>query len=214
MKKVLLSTLAVAVVVGSTQQVRAQENAHPPHQIGLIDMAFVFQEYDKFKLLREDLKAELEKSDAQARDMAQKMQTLQVRMKDLKQGGDEYVEQETKLLNMKSRFEAFRAAEQRRLMRRESEIYKTIYLEVADAVRDYAKYYHYTLILRFSRKGVDDTAVPGDVVQGMNRLVVYYEQGDDVTDKVLAFLNRKYGQITRGAAGTQTGTRRPGTDTR
>ena len=77
-------------------------------------------------------------------------------------------------------------------MRRESQIYKTVYLEVSDAVQKYADYYKYTLIIRFDRQGLDDKATPPEVVQRMNKQVVFHRTDDDITDAVLQYLNRLY----------------------
>ena len=206
MKRYLISALAItALGLPAFPDTAAGQNQAAaevlPHKVGLIDMGHVFQEYDKFKLLRDELKTEIEASDASAKQFLDQSQTLQAKIKEFKQDSQKYVEIEKQLLQVKSDFEAFRAGAQRDLMRRESQIYKSVYMEVADAVREYAKYYKYTLVIRFNRKNVGASEAPGDIVQGMNRQVVYFQDRDDITDKVLRYLNNNYRkQAARPAA--------------
>ena len=204
MKKIIVSALTCIILVSSTSVTRAQGAAAPatPHKVGLIDMAHVFQEYEKFKLLREDLKAEIEKSDATAKQFMTSMQQLQGKIKELKQGSPDYVKYEKQLLTRKSEFEAFRSGAQRDLMRRESQIYKQVYLETVAAVKQYCKYYKYTLVIRFNRKSVTETEAPGEIVQGMNRQVVYHQEQDDITEKILQYLNSNYQKSQAGARKT------------
>lgn len=216
MKKLILSLSAIAVLAISAtapQAVQAQAKPSIAHKVGLIDMAHVFQNYKKFEVLREDLKAEIAQSDQEAKKMADQMKSLQEQMKELKPDSQNYIDAEKRLLKMKSEFDAFTQGARRDLMRRESEIYKTIYLEVADAVQKYAQYYKYTLVIRFNREGLDDKATPPEVVQRMNKQVVYYQPEDDITDSVLQYLNRVYdesgsGGAARSARGTTGGTQR------
>lgn len=203
MKRVLLSALTIAIC--ATTVVTAQTTTAPtPAKVGLIDMAKVFQDYDKFKALRENLKVKIERSDAKAKQLAGAVTNLQTQMKDLKPGGPKYAQLEKALLNARGDFEAFRAGEQRELMRQESAIYKQIYVEVTRAVAAYAQYKKYTLVIRFSPKGAEDSETPQQIVDSMNRQVVYHRQDDDITQPVLNYLNRNYKKTAGGApaAGT------------
>ena len=199
----ILAVLATTIALGTQAHAQARQAApaaSAPHKVGLIDMAHVFQEYEKFKVLREDLKAEIERTDAQARQSLDQVTGVQTRIKEFKQGSPEYVQLEKQLLDAKSKYDAFRAGAQRDLMRKESKIYKQIYLEVSDAVKKYADVYSYTLIMRFSRKTVDDSTTPPEIVQGMNKQVVYFRSDDDITDKVLRYLNNQYQNTGGGSA--------------
>ena len=103
---------------------------------------------------------------------------------------------ETKMLKLKGEFDAFRASVQRELVRKESQIYKQVYVEVSKTVQQYCQYYNYTLVMRFSRKSVDESEAPGDIVNGMNRQVVYFQPQDDITDSVLKVLNQRWEKKT------------------
>ena len=96
-------------------------------------------------------------------------------------------------------FETFRRAASREFLKKESQIYLQVYNETSSAVEKYAKYHKYTLIIRFNREELD-TENPQNLLQGMNRQVVYHQTEDDITPSVLEFLNRKYNTNTAPAA--------------
>jgi Skp family chaperone for outer membrane proteins len=223
-KRILTSALAFAILTGSftmTQTANAQtKSAAQPHKVGLIDMAYVFQEYEKFKVLRQDLKAEIERSDTKAKQFMTQSQTLQAKLKEFKSGSADYIKYEKLLLTLKAEFDGYRASAQRDLMRRESKIYKQVYMDVSAAVKEYCKHYDYTLVMRFNRKSVSESDAPNDIVQGMNRQVVFFQTQDDITDRVLLYLNKNYGKPaaqqvrgrSSGTPATPTSARRPTTN--
>ncbi len=215
MRKVIASAVALAILAGYlgtswSQNTGTQRPAAKPvpHRVGLIDMARVFKEYDKFEALRGGLKGEIQSSDQKAKAMALQVQKLQAEMKNFKQGTDAYISRESQLTKLASDFEAFRKVAQRDFLRKESQIYRTIYLEAVDVVQKYAEYYNYTLVLRFNGEKLD-TADPQKLIQGLNRQVVYHRNDDDITDSVLEFLNRQYGAAAKKPASTRT-SQKPG----
>jgi outer membrane protein len=192
------------MVSGNT--VSAQDAA-APSRVGLIDMAHVFKNYEKFKALRDDLKNEITSSDNQAKAMATRIKTVQDQLKTFNEGSPEYLEKEKELAKSASDFEAFRKVAQRDFLRKEAEIYKTVYLEVADAVKLYAQHYKYAVILRFNREDIQTSSNPEEVLQSMNRQVVYFYAKDDITESVLQYLNKKY--ATTGGTAAKPGAAQP-----
>ena len=214
MKRIITSAIAFAILTGTavltgafTTTASAQgakTRAEMPHKVGLIDMAYVFQEYTEFKMLREDLKSEIERSESKAKQYMAQSQTLQGKLRESKQGSDLYVQTEKQLLQLKGDFEAYKSGIQRDLMRKESKIYKAVYVKVAKVVQQYCDHFDYTLVMRFNRKSVNDSEAPGDIVQGMNRQVVYFQQRDDITDAVLKVLNQNYSKSASAGARRRT----------
>ena len=203
MKKVILSASAVAVLVAgltlagsargqNTKGAGAAEAEQIPHKVGLIDMAHVFKKYHKFDNLREDLKAEIAKSEEQVRRLAEEIKAIQGQLKELKEGSDDYKVVEQKFLKKTSDFETFRKSQQREFLRQESQIYKTVYVEASNLVQRYAKSYQYTLIIRFNREDPEASENPQEVMQRMNKQVVYYREDDDITESIVEALNQRY----------------------
>ena len=206
MKKLIQSASVVAILAGVmslegtawSQTAKPPREAKPapaadaqPHRVGLIDMAHVFKNYRKFEYLREDLKAQIASSEQEAKQMAEDIKRLQVEMKELKEGSPEFGAKEKKLAELSAKFETFRRSTQREILKEESAIYHTIYMEVADAVKKYSKFYKYTLVLRFNREDLNPED-PQGLIQGMNRQVVFHHPEDDMTDSVLQHLNDRF----------------------
>ncbi len=194
MKKLILSLLAIAVVSTTASSVQAQSAAAATggHRIGLIDMAHVFQNYKKFEALRTDLQAEIEKSDAEAKVMVERLQQMQSEIKKYDAGAPQYEQYEKQILDEKGKFDSFRASTQRQLARRESEMFKPIYTDVTAAATAYAKHAKYDHVMRYNRKGIDDTTNPQEAVQTMNKTFIYTNADNDITDVVLNYLNQTY----------------------
>ncbi len=194
---VMLATLALAYQSPLTAQEAAPAAPaadRSPSRVGLIDMAMVFEGYDKFKVLRDELSAEIEKSDAEAKVMVERMQQKQKDLQEsgLQPGSPEYEQAERGLLDAKGEFESFRAATQRRLARRESDMFKVIYADASGMVQRYAEHVGYTVVIRFDSKGIEDETAPAEAVQRMNKQVVYHRPENDITKIVLSALNREY----------------------
>lgn len=209
MKKFIVCLASVALGVGMLVGSRAgygQENkAAVPHQIGLIDMAHVFKEYKKFKALSDALKAEVEAVDNDAKVKVEELQSLQAQLKSgtLAEGSPDFAAKEQQLVTKAAELETFRKQKQREFLRKEADIYKQVYLEVQDAVQQYAQYFNYTLIMRFSRDQVEGAENPQEIIQSMNRPVVYHRNKDDLTEPILKYLNDQYAKVaTRPAAPT------------
>ncbi len=172
--------------------------AAPTHQIGLIDMAHVFKNYDKFKSMTEDMQGAAKAAQDKAEAMVQEMKTIQETMKGLTEGSADYTKQENQILRLQTELESYRKVQQREFLRKEAEIYKTVYMDVQSAVQKYAKYYKYTLVLRFNRQSVDAAENPQEIITSMNRQVVHYREQDDLTDPILKFLNDEYARDSAG----------------
>ncbi|MGE3316251.1 MAG: OmpH family outer membrane protein, partial [Planctomycetaceae bacterium] len=79
-------------------------------------------------------------------------------------------------------------------------IYKKIYLEVSDIVERYATKFDYTLVIRFNRDDAESSDNPQEIMQRMNKQVVYFRASDDITDSVLEYLNKTYNRTAAGSA--------------
>lgn len=184
----LLAVLAPASLPAQQQQ---QQPAAAPHQVALIDMAHIFKNYEKFTALTDSLQKEIEQSDEQAKTHVQNIQRLQEQLAsgNLAEGSADFSRIEGELLQAQTGLETFKRSTQRDFLRREAELYKTIYLEVEAAVKQYSRYFGYTLVLRFSRENVDSAQNPQDVINGLNRQVIFFQTRDDITEPILDHLN-------------------------
>ncbi|WP_175517437.1 OmpH family outer membrane protein [Planctomicrobium piriforme] len=217
MKKLCLALALAAASAPSSLWAQAPAATAPAaatpaatHQVGLIDMAHVFKNYQKFSALTESLQSEIEQTDSEAKALVQKFQQLQGQLSSgsLQEGSPEFTRIESDMLKAQTDLESFKRVAQRDFLRKEAEIYKTVYLEVEDAVQRYASYYKYTLVLRFSRDNVNEATDPKEIINGMNRQVVHFRSEDDITDPILDYLNSAWQKQNGGlpAAGAATKT--------
>jgi Skp family chaperone for outer membrane proteins len=165
-----------------------------PAQVGLIDMAHVFKNSYKFLSLTEALQKEIEAADGEAKGLVQKIQELQGQLNsgNLKPESPDYDKLVEQIAKSKAELETFKRVSQQKFLRKEADIYKSVYLDVEDAVRRYATYYKYTLVLRFDRNALENDDNPREVMNGLNRQVIHYRTQDDMTDPVLKFLNKEW----------------------
>lgn len=165
--------------------------AEAPHKIALIDMGRVFKEYKKIEVLKEDWKAEFSVSEENAKKMTAQVQQVIEQMKDFKPGSPEYINLEKKQTDLGAKLGAFKQTAQRELLRKEADLLKTVYLEAMDVVEKFAVKFGYTLVMRFN----SDTFEGEDMSKMqlvMNRVIVYHQAEDDLTDGVIKFLNRQF----------------------
>lgn len=217
MKKLIVSLSAVAALLAvllTATQTRGQQGGAQagaprqarPHQIGLIDMAYVFNNYQKFKDLQEGVQAGLKSTQDQAQKLIDQMKAEGERIKsgEIKQDSPEYRQIEAKLIGFQAQLDAMGKVAQADNLRKEAEIYKQIYLEVQENIKIYANAYGYTLIIRFDRENVADSTDPQQVLQRLTRQVVYHRSEDDLTEVILNHMNAQYAKTSGRPANTAT----------
>lgn len=185
-------TLAVCFATPLVAQNSSAEKVAAKHQIGLIDMAHVFKNYEKFLALTDALQSEISSSDTEMKEKVEQGKTLQEQMKALKAGSPEFEKLEGDLLTVQADLKKLQLKKRREFMRKEAEIYKEVFLDVREAVGRYSRYYKYTLILRFDRSGLAVADQPQDIVEGLNQQVLYHRNRDDLTDPILNYLNEQW----------------------
>jgi outer membrane protein len=169
-----------------------------PHKIGLIDIEYIFDNYDKFKILKEEQVAELQDLDAEFKKKAQVIQAAQQEMRTFNEGTPEYTLREQKLTKQIADFEALRNQTKRDVQRKQAKVLQTIYQEVQDTVKKVCNRDGYTVVLKFNRDGVTSTD-PQKAMQSFARPVVYYREPDDISQIVLNYLNSQYGRSGNAA---------------
>lgn len=194
MKHLLFSLVISVLAEGVTWGQTPAPVTKSQHQVGLIDMAHIFQNYQKFTALTDSLQAEIKATDEQTQRMVEQMKTQQsvLTSGNLTEASPEFLKAEAELLAMQTELQAFQRKAQREFLTKEANIYKTVYMEVEDAVTRYATYYKYTLVIRFNRQDVDTAENPRDIISGMNRQVVYHRPDDDLTQVILDYLNTEW----------------------
>jgi Skp family chaperone for outer membrane proteins len=171
-----------------------------PHKVALIDMGHVFTEYEKMKGLKDDLAAEFKDAELKAKGFVENMKKLQEELGQFKEGSAEHKAREAQIAKMTSEFQTFRQVAAKELDRKSAKAHLTIYQEVQDVIEQFCDYYHYTLVIRFSREELNSSD-PQKLIQGLNRQVVYHRPTDDLTNGVIKYLNERYAKATQANPG-------------
>jgi len=168
-----------------------------PHKIALIDMTYIFKNYEKLKYRETELKAEFEDLRGELEKKRKKGLDMEAELKDYKQDSPEFDAKKQKLDKLAQDLQFDTKQVQIKMQKEQARMTLEIYHEVHDVVERFCKQYNYTLVLQFSRSEVNSTD-PQRLMQVINQPVVYYrktESGkckDDLSEPVVKHLNREY----------------------
>lgn len=207
MRKLILAATGIVCLTGATyflgnawgQAKKGAAAEDGPHRIALVDMNHVFKEYEKMKVLQEDLAAELKDSDLKARGYVDNLKKMQEELGQFKEGSAEHKQRETQLVKLSAEFQTFKQVTNKELDRKQAKALLAVYQEAQDVVERFCEYYQYTLVIRFSRDELN-TSDPQKLMQGLNRQVMYHRPSDDITVGVVKELNRRYTAANPGMA--------------
>ena len=224
--KRLSCCLAIVALVLSTAIASAQTAYRPPSNtqqqypaaqaarpavgnIAVLDMTRVFKEHARFKSLQDSMKAEvqgidgaLKKENDVIRDMAEDLRQFNI-------GTPEYTRLDSEITNRKAKLQADVQLQRKKLMLREAEMFHSVYEEVSREVEAIAQSRGLLMVVQYAETK-SDPGRPDSVMQNLNKQVVWHSQSIDITDEVIARVNRG-GSNYNGTASRPTSTtaRRP-----
>jgi Skp family chaperone for outer membrane proteins len=168
-----------------------------PHRVGLIDIGYVFEHYEKLKHLNAEMKAEAKEAQDKYIAKQKRGQALQEEMKALDEGSADYQTRETKLVKLAAELETEKKVLGNEFQKKQAKMVHQVYLEIHDAVEKFCDRYKFTVVLKFNRVDLSSTD-PAKVNQLMSQPVLYHRNRDDLTDGVVKYLNEKYLQTAGG----------------
>lgn len=205
MRKLILTAIGFICLAGTSyffnaawgQAARKDAAADDvPHRVGLIDMSYVMQNYEKVKYLNEELKSDAQEEQTKWTAKRKRAQDLLTEIKDYQEGTPEFTARQTKLDKLGAELEGDKKIVENKMRRASAKMLHTVYLEVQDTVEKFANRYQFTLVLQFNR--AEGNSDPNKIMQMMQQPVVYYRKGkddkgqDDLSQRVVDYLNREY----------------------
>jgi Skp family chaperone for outer membrane proteins len=195
----------VAPLVGQTPQAIPQSphsyNA-ATHGVAVVDISYIFKNHQRFtaamKMMQEEMKAIEEKLKV-AREQITKLEEEKNR---LNVGTEPYRQLDDQLARKMADFNLEMGRIRKDFLDREAKEYYKTYLEIVDAVGQYATARNIGLVIRFNGEPVDPNRRE-DVLREINKPVVYQNR-IDITPDVLGLLNRDAPRL-----GTQPGVGQP-----
>ena len=206
MRTLLLSLAAVALASMPASFANAQTgnpagaNA-PQYGIAVVDVSWIFKNYNSFRGKMDAMKQEMQAADAGLKADRDRIQKLEEERNDMKPGSEEFKRLDEQLAREKADFNIKAGKIRRDFLDREAVVYYDTYQEVNKAVSYYAQNKKIGLVLRFNGDKVDP-AKREDVLRAINQPIVY-QNSIDITPDVLAMLNpqssaqRANGSVTK-----------------
>lgn len=195
--------LLVAVLVGTLSSLfmwgvsAAQGQGRPAAtgadaRVALVDIAYIFKNYDKFTRLYEQMKSEVKQREKEIGDAQNELKSLLNQKQQFTPDSPNYKQVEQKLAQRKADLEVMAEGSRREFTQKEASLYHQTYQEVEAAIKSYAEYNKISLVLRASRDPEESTANnPQEVIKEVSQMVIYALPHMDITDAILEMLNAK-----------------------
>jgi Skp family chaperone for outer membrane proteins len=200
-------------------------SARPPRpvpalRIACLDMAEVLRQYKKSDDILQDVKAQFDAGNAKIQQLVGQGRDLEKSLQDgtLDKESSEYTEREKKVIQLSVNVKNFKSVKEKELKAGQAKALLGIYRDVAAVTQQLAEQNGYGLVLRIDREAAAARSYQS-ITQTLNESVLRHDPRDDITDVVVAQLNRQYdaaaggeSNATRGgtAAGTKSAKSNPG----
>lgn len=196
MKKTPLLAIMAAGVLSlcfTLESMAQQPGARPaaaPAQNGfagktvLIDINRIFKEHTQFNEAMDQLKNEADALDVQMKKEGAQLRNQEIGLQKLSPGSADYKRMEESVIRAKADY-ALKVQQQRReFLMREAKIYSQAYQQIEYAVDQFCQANGILLVFRFMSDPIDDKS-PDSILSSLNKPVVWYNRGLDITDYIL-----------------------------
>jgi len=197
--------MAALVAACSALTAQAQGTAPPRPTVAIIDLSYVFKNYTKFNEMTASMKRQVEAADAQLKGRQEELKKIAEQFSSLPLGSPERNKLEEQATQMDADIKVEIATQRKDFLRQEAQIYYNVYQEVQETIKTYCERNGILLVMRFNGEPPDPNN-PQEVMQDLNKAVVYYHRAIDITFPIKEAL-----ELTRPTAGQQRPAGNPGT---
>jgi len=204
----IVVSLALSVAMAQQRPYNQGGTPQPPTGIALLDVSRVFKNHARFTAMMKEMKADVEMAEATMKKERETINNMLDQLKGLKPGTPDYKQLEQMIAERQANMNVNVQLQRKDFLVREARIYNAVYQELEAQVRQYASAMGITLVLRYNGDPVDPEN-PEDILRNINKPVVHFTQGMDITDIILQQLNERAGgaRMTTNPQGSGT---RPG----
>jgi Skp family chaperone for outer membrane proteins len=182
------AVVSMCVVVAQAQTPNPAGANASKYGVAVVDIPYIFKNYEKFRATSETMKKEMETIDASVKAERANLAKAEQLRNSFQQGSAEYKKHDEELARMMAEFQLKTSKLQKDFMERQAKLYYQTYLEVVDAVNTYARSHNIGMVLRFNGEPVNPDRRE-DVMRDINKQVVTQDH-IDITPDVLTLLNR------------------------
>lgn len=202
--KLQLLTFGVLVIVLSSMSAAVAQQQNPAgsnssrFNIAVVDVSYVFKNYQQFRTSMDAMKEEMTSAEGQLKSERDQVQSRESERADFKVGSPEFKKLDEDIARLKAEFNLKAGRIRKDFLEREAKVYYQTYLEVSNIVKYYAQQHDIGLVLRFNGDQIDPNRRES-VLRAINDPIVN-QNNIDITPDILALLNRNNESASGGVA--------------
>jgi Skp family chaperone for outer membrane proteins len=164
-----------------------------PSRIAFVGMRQILENYKKSADVLQEVREFEEANKAKISQMLTEGRELEKPMIDgsLSRDTPEYADRETKVKQLASRAHTAKTIADAELKQHQSRAMMAVYRDVVGAVQQFAEQNRYDLVLQVDREALEAKSFR-TIQQTMAQAIVHRDDRDDLTDEVIAWLNKSY----------------------
>lgn len=167
----------------------APASAAAPGSIAVIDVTYILDHYSRLKQATDAFKRDMDLAEAQLKKERDVMAKKAEKLKTFKPGTPEFKALEEEIIKAESDWKLRVNRQKGEFAERDANNFLKAYQEMTAAVKTYAERNNIALVMRFNGAPIDSTN-PQAVQMELSKLVMHYSKDIDITDQILAELNR------------------------
>jgi Skp family chaperone for outer membrane proteins len=187
----IVGLLGVAAFLGRSLAQPAGAPAAAP-RIAFCDLVSVFNEYERAKDLTEQLSQIRTSVEAERVQRQKKIDALSRELENYKKGSQQYERTAEDLMRQDIDLQAYLRYQEQVALRKHRAMTQEMYAEIVDTVTKIAVQQGYTIVMQKEQAELNTTDTNAMLQQIYNRKILYFAPSLDITETVLATLNRQY----------------------
>jgi Skp family chaperone for outer membrane proteins len=191
---------------GNPSRQPAAPQAGGSANIALLDVNYIFKNHPRFKAMMEEMKADVDRATNDVNKEKETLQKLAAQLDTFRKGSADYNSMEKEIAEREANLSVKVNLQRKDFLTREAKIYFTVYKEIEQEVEYFCANKGIDIVLRFNGDPVD-VDKPDSVLSFINKPVIYYDKGHDITKPILDTLVMRSSVPASGPRiGTRSGT--------
>jgi Skp family chaperone for outer membrane proteins len=197
--------LSLCASLAATARAQAPGQGQPAYQpagqplpgtrIALIDVNKIFNNHVRFKAAMDQMKQDVAAAEKKVKEQRDTIMRAGEELQRYTKGSAEYKAAEENVTRQQTEVTLQVQRQKNDFVQREAQIYNNVYQEVLERTDYFCRQTGIDMVLRFNGEKADVNQ-PNSVLSFINRPVVWYARDLDITDRILAELNRSAAPAT------------------
>jgi Skp family chaperone for outer membrane proteins len=188
-----LSTFVLLLTAVQSQGAPAPKPQDSPRNTAVIDINQVLTNHTRLKVLMAEMKADIARAENRVKTEQGEIKKMAEGLKDLLAGTRDYLDLQEKINKRAEDLKTQVQLQRSEFVQREAKVYRVVYREIVNEIADYAKENGIEMVFRIANLPSNDDS-PQQVLQEVNRQIVWWADGRDITQAILERLNKKAAQ--------------------